>query len=221
MNIIIFFIIIIFSLICLAILFFIKTRTNRIIALISSHLAIILLFDIYLNSFNNFKEIVLVITIYSMTVLFLISDNKSFYVESKEAIETNNFFKLKLPFLLLIFGTILAVILIAIKIPDINKIISQKKINRDNEMVINPLILPSHPVHIAVKKFYLGKKFDDNFSDSISVALEKNEKKRAKLKDKLQDNIFLKSSSNIILIIVASLTALLILSSNKTKEETL
>ncbi|MFM8185589.1 MAG: hypothetical protein ACKN9I_01515 [Alphaproteobacteria bacterium] len=221
MNIIIFFIIIIFSLICLAILFFIKTRTNRIIALISSHLAIILLFDIYLNSFNNFKEIVLVITIYSMTVLFLISDNKSFYVELKEAIETNNFFKLKLPFLLLIFGTILAVILIAIKIPDINKIISQKKINRDNEMVINPLILPSHPVHIAVKKFYLGKKFDDNFSDSISVALEKNEKKRAKLKDKLQDNIFLKSSSNIILIIVASLTALLILSSNKTKEETL
>ncbi|MFM7702722.1 MAG: hypothetical protein ACKO6C_04615 [Alphaproteobacteria bacterium] len=205
----------------MAILFFIKTRTNRIIALISSHLAIILLFDIYLNSFNNFKEIVLVITIYSMTVLFLISDNKSFYVELKEAIETNNFFKLKLPFLLLIFGTILAVILIAIKIPDINKIISQKKINRDNEMVINPLILPSHPVHIAVKKFYLGKKFDDNFSDSISVALEKNEKKRAKLKDKLQDNIFLKSSSNIILIIVASLTALLILSSNKTKEETL
>jgi len=221
MNIINFFTIIIFSLICLAILFFIKTRTNRIIALISSHLAIILLFDIYLNSFTNFKEIVLVITIYSMTVLFLISDNKSFYLELKEIPEISNFFKLKLPLYLLIFGTILSVILIAIKIPEVNKIISQKKINRDNEMAINPLILPSHPVHIAVKKFYLGKKFDDNLSDSISVALEKNEKKRAKLKDKLQDNIFLKSSSNIILIIVASLTALLILSSNKTKEETL
>jgi len=221
MNIVIFFTIIIFSLICLAILFFIKTRTNRIIALISSHLAIILLFDIYLNNFNNFKEIVLVITIYSMTVLFLISDNKSFYLELKEIPEISNFFKLKLPLYLLIFGTILSVILIAIKIPEVNKIISQKKINRDNEMAINPLILPSHPVHIAVKKFYLGKKFDDNLSDSISVALEKNEKKRAKLKDKLQDNIFLKSSSNIILIIVASLTALLILSSNKTKEETL
>ncbi|MFZ9470224.1 MAG: hypothetical protein ACO26G_04140 [Rickettsiales bacterium] len=221
MNIINFFIIIIFSLICLAILFFIKTRTNRIIALISSHLAIILMFDIYLNSFNNFKEIVLVITIYSMTVLFLISDNKSFYVDLKENLEKTNFFKLKFPLFLLIFGTILAVILIAIKIPEVNKIISQKKINRDNEMVINPLILPSHPVHIAVKKFYLGKKFDDNYSDSISVALEKNERKRAKLKDKLQDNIFLKSSSNIILIIVASITALLILSSNKSKEEAL
>ena len=221
MNIINFFIIIIFSLICLAILFFIKTRTNRIIALISSHLAIILMFDIYLNSFNNFKEIVLVITIYSMTVLFLISDNKSFYIDLKENLEKTNFFKLKFPLFLLIFGTILAVILIAIKIPEVNKIISQKKINRDNEMVINPLILPSHPVHIAVKKFYLGKKFDDNYSDSISVALEKNERKRAKLKDKLQDNIFLKSSSNIILIIVASITALLILSSNKSKEEAL
>lgn len=221
MNIINFFIIIIFSLICLAILFFIKTRTNRIIALISSHLAIILMFDIYLNSFNNFKEIVLVITIYSMTVLFLISDNKSFYVDLKENLEKTNFFKLKFPLFLLIFGTILAVILIAIKIPEVNKIISQKKINRDNEMVINPLILPSHPVHIAVKKFYLGKKFDNNYSDSISVALEKNERKRAKLKDKLQDNIFLKSSSNIILIIVASITALLILSSNKSKEEAL
>ncbi|MFZ9181577.1 MAG: hypothetical protein ACO201_06915 [Rickettsiales bacterium] len=221
MNIINFFIIIIFSLICLAILFFIKTRTNRIIALISSHLAIILMFDIYLNSFNNFKEIVLVITIYSMTVLFLISDNKSFYIDLKENLEKTNFFKLKFPLFLLIFGTILAVILIAIKIPEVNKIISQKKINRDNEMVINPLILPSHPVHIAVKKFYLGKKFDNNYSDSISVALEKNERKRAKLKDKLQDNIFLKSSSNIILIIVASITALLILSSNKSKEEAL
>ena len=221
MNIINFLIIIIFSLICLAILFFIKTRTNRIIALISSHLAIILIFDIYLSSFNNFKEIVLVITIYSMTVLFLISDNKSFYTDLKENLEKTNFFKLKFPLVLLIFCTILAVILIAVKIPEVNKIISQKKINRDNEMVINPLILPSHPVHIAVKKFYLGKKFDDNYSDSISVALEKNEKKRAKLKDKLQDNIFLKSSSNIILIIVASITALLILSSNKSKEEVL
>jgi len=70
-----------------------------------------------------------------------------------------------------------------------------------------------------VKKFYLGKKFNDgDTSDAVSLALEKNERKRAKLKDSLSENIILKRTSDIILIIVASLTALLILSNKKINE---
>jgi hypothetical protein len=52
----------------------------------------------------------------------------------------------------------------------------------------------------------------------VAIALEKNERKRAKLKDKLSDNVILKRTSDIILIIVASLTALLILSNKKTNQ---
>ena len=69
-----------------------------------------------------------------------------------------------------------------------------------------------------LSKFYLGKKFNDNNSDNVAIALEKNERKRAKLKDKLSDNVILKRTSDIILIIVASLTALLILSNKKTNQ---
>ena len=79
-----FFTILIFVIISLAILFFIKTRTTRVIAIISSHLTIIFLFNIYLENFTNFKEMVLVISIYSMVILFLISNNKSFLIDLQD-----------------------------------------------------------------------------------------------------------------------------------------
>ena len=219
-----FFTILIFVAISLSILFFIKTRTTRVIALISSHLTIIFLFNIYLSSFINFKEIVLVISIYSMVILFLISNNKSFLVDLKDEENSptkKNIIKFHGPLGITIIATTICILLIAITMPEISSIIQQKRIDRKNELSINPLILPSHPVHIAVKKFYLGKKFNDNNSDSVSIAIEKNEKKRAKLKEKLADNVILKRTSDIILIIVASLTALLILSSKKTNQNLL
>jgi len=216
-----FFTILVFVAISLAILFFIKTRTTRVIALISSHLTIILLFNIYLEYFVNFKEIVLVISIYSMVILFLISNNKSFLIDLRDeesAPTKKNLIKFHGPVGITILGTAICILLIAISMPEISSIIQQKKIDRKNELSVNPLILPSHPAHIAVKKFYLGKKFNDNNSDNVAIALEKNERKRAKLKDKLSDNVILKRTSDIILIIVASLTALLILSSKKTNQ---
>lgn len=216
-----FFTILIFVIISLAILFFIKTRTTRVIAIISSHLTIIFLFNIYLENFANFKEMVLVISIYSMVILFLISNNKSFLIDLQDeesAPTKKNLIKFHGPIGITILATTICILLISISMPEISTIIQQKKLDRKNELLINPLILPSHPVHIAVKKFYLGKKFNDNTSDIVSVALEKNEKKRAKLKDKLADNIILKRTSDIILIIVASLTALLILSNKKTNQ---
>jgi hypothetical protein len=210
--------ILIFSTISFAILFFIKTRTTRVIALISSHLAIIFLFDIYLKSFANFKEIVLLISIYSMVILFLISNNKSFLIDITEEnfnSSAQNIFKFHLPIAIMIIGVSITIILIATTLPSINQIINQKKSDRSTELKINPLILPSHPVHIAVKKFYLGRKFNDISNDSVSVALEKNQQKRARLKDSLAENIILKRTSDIILIIVASMTTILILANKK------
>ncbi len=210
--------IIIFSVISLAILFFIKTRTTRVIALISSHLAIIFLFDNYLKSYSSFKEIIVLVSIYSMVILFLISNNKSFLIDlsdEKFTPSTQNFFKFHFPIAVMIIGVSISIILIATTLPSINKIINQKKTDRSLELKINPLILPSHPVHIAVKKFYLGRKFNDISNDNVSVALEKNQQKRARLKDYLSQNIFLKRTTDIILIIVASMTTILILTNKK------
>ena len=80
------------------------------------------------------------------------------------------------------------------------------------------MILPSYAVHIAVKKFYLGKKFEDDWSDKTYAEIELNEKKRARLKDKLSDNFLLKRSSDVILIIVAVSTSLLLLGNKKTEK---
>jgi len=210
--------ILIFSILSLVILFFIKTRTTRVIALISSHLTIIFLFNIYLKSFYNFKEIVLLISIYSMVILYLISNNKSFLAditEEKTESNTKNILKFHLPILIMIIGVSIIIILIATTLPSINQIINKKNIDRTSEIKVNPLILPSHPVHITVKKFYLGKKFNDITNDSVTIALEKNQQKRARIKDSLSDNIILKRTSDIILIIVASMTTILILANKK------
>jgi hypothetical protein len=156
-----------------------------------------------------------------MVILFLISNNKSFLIDLRDeesAPTKKNLIKFHGPIGITILGTTICILLIAISMPEISSIIQQKKIDRKNELTVNPLILPSHPAHIAVKKFYLGKKFNDNNSDNVAIALEKNERKRAKLKDKLLDNVILKRTSDIILIIVASLTALLILSNKKTNQ---
>jgi hypothetical protein len=115
----------------------------------------------------------------------------------------------------MIIGVSISIILIATTLPSINKIINQKKSDRSLELKINPLILPSHPVHIAVKKFYLGRKFNDISNDNVSIALEKNQQKRARLKDYLSQNIFLKRTTDIILIIVASMTTILIVTNKK------
>jgi hypothetical protein len=61
----------------------------------------------------------------------------------------------------------------------------------------------------------LGKKFKDDWSDKSYVEIEMNEKKRARLKDKLSDNFLLKRSSDVILIIVAVSTSLLLLNGKK------
>jgi len=94
----------------------------------------------------------------------------------------------------------------------ISEIVNEKKIDKHVELMTNPIKDPSHAAHFAVRKFYLGKKSNDDWSDKNAEFLKINERKMARLKDKLSDNFLLKRSSDMILIIVAATVISLLLS---------
>lgn len=211
--------IVVFAVINFIILYLTSTRTSRIIAIISTHLSIIFIFYIYLTSFINFKEIVIAICLYSIVTLYLISNNKSFLADqNNDDNAKNGLLKFYIPFATIAIAISICLVLIINSTTKINKIIQEKKISRSAELAVNPLILPSHPAHIAVKKFYLGKKFNDNISDSALIAQEKNENQRIKNKDLIANNVLLKRNSDIILIFAAAITSLLILANKKQLE---
>jgi hypothetical protein len=202
------------------ILFTIKTRTTIVTTLIISHLIAVLFFSISISNYNSFKEIVLALIIFSMVILFLVSNYNPIYLAEPETFK-NKHLRLFIFFIptvsVIIVMVFIALFSVTKNLPQISKIISDKHLTNQNEILQNPMLLPSHAVHIAVKKFYLGKKFEDNWSEKTYVELEMNDKKRARLKDRLSDNFLLKRSSDVILIIVAISASLLLLSTKKTE----
>lgn len=215
-----FFTLLTFIIINFLILFAVKTRTTTVTSLIIAHLVAVLFFSLSISNYNSFKEIVLALIVYSMVILFLISNYNPIYLVNKEEVKTKHSKISLLIFSLMglaFVSVFLGLFLITKNIPEITEIVYDKKSTKQVEVIKNPMILPSHPAHIAVKKFYLGKKFEDNWSDKADNDLEMNEKKKARLKDKLSDNFLLKRSSDVILIIVAISTSLLLLGSKKTE----
>lgn len=216
-----FFTLLTFIIINFLILFTIRTRTTIITSLIIAHLVAVLFFSLSISNYNSFKEIVLSLIVYSMVILFLISNYNPIYLTDDQTNKVNES-RSSLFIVPIISAGILvifcAVFLITKNIPDISHVIHEKEAEKQNEIIKNPMILPSYAVHIAVKKFYLGKKFEDDWSDKTYAEIELNEKKRARLKDKLSDNFLLKRSSDVILIIVAVSTSLLLLGSKKTEK---
>ena len=213
-----FFTLLTFIVINFLILFVIKTRTTTVTSLIIAHLVAVLFFSISISNYNSFKEIVLALIVYSMVILFLISNYNPIYLVGKEKSKSKYSRAVLIVFpamCVVILTVFFAIFSIAKNIPEITDIVSEKKITKQTEIIKNPMILPSHPAHIAVKKFYLGKKFEEDWSDKIDTELEMNERKRARLKDKLSDNFLLKRSSDVILIIVAISTSLLLLGHKK------
>jgi hypothetical protein len=71
-----FFTLLVFIVINFVIIFFVKTRTTTVISLIISHLIAILLLSNIVSSYEIFKEFILSLTIYSICLLFLISNYK-------------------------------------------------------------------------------------------------------------------------------------------------
>jgi hypothetical protein len=204
------------------ILFVVKTRTTTITSLIIAHLIIVLFFSLSISSYNSFKEIVLALIVYSTVILFLISNYNPVYLANVKVseIKASRWFVF-LEFLkksgiffaaLLIFSMIF---LLAKNVDVIAKFVEDKKLANQEEVLKNPMISPSHPVHIAIKTFYLGKTYKEEWDDKISEQFEINERKKARLRDKLSDNFLLKRSSDVILIIVAITTSMLLLTPKK------
>ncbi len=221
-----FFTVLIFIVINFLILFTVKSRTTTITSLILAHLVAALFFGLSIASNDAFKELVLGLIIYSMVILFLISNYDYSSFSSAAANKINGwkgriiFYIFAGSFFLAIFLTIF---LVKRNLLPIANAIQEKKITLQNEIAANPMISTSHSAHIVVKKFYLGKGANLQNSDEINFELEANDRKIARLKDKLLDNFILKRSSDMILIIVAISSILLLLSQkiNYKKNESL
>jgi D-alanyl-lipoteichoic acid acyltransferase DltB (MBOAT superfamily) len=213
----------VFVIISLLIIFSIKSRTTAVITLIIAHLVLVLFFSLSISNYNSFKELVLGLVAYSMVLLFLISNhNPIFSYDAKHSPKQHSkwsaIYVPLVTFAILI--VVVAIFLVVQNVPRISQSISDKKIEKQNEALLNPMILPSHPVHVAVRKFYLGKKMESDgnaWVDKVQLQSEINERKQARLKDKLADNFLLKRSSDVILIIVAISTSLLLLGARKTE----
>ena len=213
------------------IIFIIKTRTTIVTALIISHLIIVLFFSMSISNYNSYKEIVLALIIYSMVILFLVSNYNSINLNQNQPSKKKDLRKILifppvvfpsvvfLPVVFLIVASVFfAIFSLTKNISEISKIIAEEKNLKQENVLKNPMILYNHGVHIAVKKFYLGKKFEDEWSNKTYADLEINERKKARLKDKLSDNFLLKRSSDVILIIVAISSSLLLLSTKKAEK---
>ncbi len=202
-------------------IFLVKTRTTTVTTLIIAHLVLILFLSLSIASYQSFKEIVLALVAYSMVLLYLISNNNQIFSDAEKFSLNFRNKEFVLKFLVIAVPTLMlstGLFVIAKNVPEIAKKISDRRGDRENEIIMNPMLLPSHPVHIAVRKFYLGKKMTtdgDEWVDKVQARAEVNERKQARLKDKLADNFLLKRSSDVILIIVAISTCLLLLSTRR------
>jgi hypothetical protein len=210
-----------FIIINLLIIFVVKTRTSIVISLIISHLIAVLFFSLSISNYNSFKEIVLALIIYSMVILFLVSNYNPIYLASDKVnqIKDSKTFLFLAPIITLVVLVIfLALFFVAKNIEQIAEDFHEKKFAKQEETMKNPMISNSHPVHIAAKKNYFSKDISANQLDESYIKTGMNERKIARLKDKLSDNFLLKHSSDVILVIVAISSSLLILGIKKTEE---
>ena len=215
-----FFTILIFIIINFLILFTVKSRTTTVTSLIIAHLVAVLFFSISIASNDAFKEMVLGLIIYSMVILFLISNYDEVFSIISQASKIKDWKRLAIFFTALgFFVTVmfLAIFSITKNIQPLAIFINEKKLTLQSEIAANPVIAPSHSAHLAVKKFYLGKNSTKTQYDETADVLEVNDRKMGRLKDELMENFLLKRSSDMILIIVAISSILLLLLEKKTK----
>jgi hypothetical protein len=208
----------VFIIVNLLIIFTVKTRTTIVTSLIIAHLIVVLFFSLSISNYTSFKEIVLALIVYSMVILFLISNYNPIYLAEDNSVKAKT--KKQKAALYAAVSLIVVTVFISLfsvikEINPISEVISNKKLAKQEKVFTRPMLLPSHPVHIAVKKFYFGKKFEDQWANRDQSEVEINQRKKAQLKDKLSDNFLLKRSSDVILLIVAVTTSMLLLGIKK------
>ncbi|MFM7620310.1 MAG: hypothetical protein ACKO47_01715 [Alphaproteobacteria bacterium] len=206
--------ILVFVIINLLIFFAVKTRTSIVISLLISCLVTILFFSQILLNYNSFKEVILALVIYAMVILNLvISDTNSqasqVKIDQKKLSSQSNhlfhksFSKLTSKFSLAIFFLIIfgAVLLINTRLGEIYEEVKEKKYNKQNEIILNPIMLPSHPVHQYVWQNYFNKNSQKNIQFEQSESASENEFKKAQMKNELSNNFILKRASEVLIII--------------------
>ncbi len=217
------FVILLFIAINAVILFLPKARNTIIIALLISHLVLILFLSLVIADVALFKEITLALVIYVMVILFLIANYSATIIDEGKAEIVNSLASLRYFALgiCILFIIIFSAIFILVKnIAPIASSINDKKYIRQNEIVENSIVSKTHPAHEVVKKFYFGKKINDGWYDDFYSNAPVNQIKLARLKDKLADNFLFKHFSDMILII-AGASAILLLAGKKKVEHDL
>ncbi|MDX2083174.1 MAG: hypothetical protein SFV53_04220 [Rickettsiales bacterium] len=203
------------------IIFVIRNRSNTAIALIITHLILLLFLSLSVTNYDSFKKISLAVIFYLLTLLFLILNQKPIFFETKKS----KSWQLWISYFS--FGSIFIIIFLVAffivkDVAKISQIVAAQKSERQNEISKNPMISPSHSVHVTIKKFYLEKKSatdDQIWLNKLQPQLQIEERKRLRLQSKLIDNFLLRNFSDAILFIAASSCIAFFLNAKKTSSQ--
>jgi Na+/H+ antiporter NhaD/arsenite permease-like protein len=109
-----------------------------------------------------------------MVILFLVSNYNPIYLAGNETNKEKES-RIKMFFVpmmcLIVLMLFCSLFFVAENIAQISEDVRERKMVKQEEVVKNPMILPSHAVHIAVKKFYLGKKFEEECDPICTIRL--------------------------------------------------
>lgn len=222
--------ILVFVIINLLIFFAVKTRTSIVISLLISCLVTILFFSQILLNYNSFKEIILALVIYAMVILNLVISDTNILIgevkieQKKSRWQIDHFLYnafskfLIASFFLIIFFVAL---FMNLGLGSVYDEVKEQKYNKQNEIILNPILLPSHSVHQNVKENYLTKNSSKkNELDNQEIFWSENEFKKAQMKNDLSNNFILKRSSEVLIIICGIIClALINLSKNNSLPE--
>ncbi len=165
----------VFIVINFLILFVVRTRTSLVISVIIAHLVAVLFFSLSIANYDAFREITLALIVYSMVILFLISNYGLIVVEGEKK-SKSKYNLLKNAVICSAAFVIFLLLFFAVK--DVVEIRDKPVVAQEQEI-------------------------ETPTSDSI---------KKARMREKLLDNFLLKRSSDVILIMAAAGTVLLLLS---------
>lgn len=191
--------------------------------MIFSHLVMILLYGIIIVNFPILRNLTIATIVYSITTLILIANSHHLYNIRDDKINFKNYkSSIKIILALFIAITIILGSFYLIKNISITSfLVKKQQMTRQNEVSKNPLIFPGHPVHINVKKYYLEKNFDNmaNFRQNKYENSKEKELYNEESKEKLRNNPAIKGLSDVIMVIIGIMIALLLSYKNKKPDE--
>ena len=147
-----FFTLLVFVVINFFILFVVKTRTSLVISVIVAHLIAVLFFSLSIANYEAFKEITLALILYSMVILFLISNYGTIAVDGEDKLKSRRH---------IFFSGVICVVAAAIFLLLIAVV---KNVSESRE---SPVILQEQEVKApdsdSIKKARMRDKLLDNF----------------------------------------------------------